>query len=257
MTSAVRDDDAGGEELDRRLRYILQAGDFPSLSKLFTEAMSITADGDSSQRLANLVLRDYGLTVKVIRTANTLHYNRSGKPIRSATHAMLLLGVRTVRDLATSLILFDHFQGKSPGLKELMLLSMLTATHARELAVRLGLPEPEEAHLCGMFRNLGEVLVAAHFPGDYAKILDKMREASALATGKPNAGISTDPITMQRAAQSVLGFSYDDLALAVARHWSMPESVTLAMRASGPEANEPLVRVVAFSHELTSAIYRD
>ena len=37
---------------------------------------------------------------------------------------MLLLGVRTVRDLATSLILFEHYQRKSPGLKELMLLSM-------------------------------------------------------------------------------------------------------------------------------------
>ena len=27
-----------------------------------------------------LVLRDYGLTVKVIRAANTIHYNRTGKP---------------------------------------------------------------------------------------------------------------------------------------------------------------------------------
>ena len=131
MSAAVAKGDRN-DALEQRLRTILQAGDFPALSKLFAEAMSVSADEDaSSQRLANLVLRDYSLTVKVIRTANTLHYNRTGKSIRSATHAMLLLGVRTVRDLATSLILFEHFHKKSPGLKELMLLSMLAATGSR------------------------------------------------------------------------------------------------------------------------------
>ena len=242
MTLPVRDAGEPADALERRLRYILRAGDFPALSKMFSETMAISVDSEaSSQRLANLVLRDYSLTVKVIRTANTLHYNRTGKPIRSATHAMLLLGIRTVRDLATSLILFEHYHRKSPGLKELMLLSMLTATHARELATRLGLPEPEEAHLCGMFRNLGEVLVAAHFPDDYAKILEKMRGS----------------MTMQRAAQSVLGFTYEDLAIAVARHWSMPDSVIAAMRTTRAAGSPSLVGVVALSHELTSAIYRD
>lgn len=248
--------DESSDALDRRLRVILQADDFPALSKLFTETMAVSAEGDAtSQRLANLVLRDYSLTVKVIRTANTIHYNRTGKPIRSATHAMLLLGSRTVRDLATSLILFEHYQRKSPGLKELMLLSMLTATHARELAARLGLPEPEEAHLCGMFRNLGEVLVAAHFPDDYAAVLTKLREPRA-TDASPNARGNSASV-MESAAVSVLGFTYEELGLAVARHWGMPDSVTDAMRASGRAANRSLGGVVAFSHELTSAIYRD
>ena len=257
-TTPVRDVSEPSDALERRLRFILRAGDFPALSNMVAETMSISLDSAaSSQRLANLVLRDYSLTVKVIRTANTLHYNRTGRPIRSATHAMLLLGVRTVRDLATSLILFEHYHRKSPGLKELMLLSMLTATHARELAARLGLPEPEEAHLCGMFRNLGEVLIAAHFPEDYAKILEKVRLSGAAAAGTPNAGAPAAPLSMQRAAQSVLGFTYEDLGTAVARHWSMPESVVIAMRAGGAASSRSLAGVVTLSHELTSAIYRD
>ena len=245
-----------GDRLQRKLRHILQADDFPALSKLFTETMALSPDNDaSSQRLANLVLRDYGLTVKVIRTANTIQYNRTGKPIRSATHAMLLLGSRTVRDLATTLILFEHYHRKSPGLKELMLLSMLTATHARELAARLGIPEPEEVHLCGMFRNLGEVLVAAHFPQDYARILEAFRNARANAG--PNVGPIAEANAMQTAALNVLGFTYEDLGAAVARHWGMPETVGEAMRMSASAANRQIAAVVAFSHELTTAIYRD
>ena len=47
MTAVLRERDDANEALERRLRFILQAGDFPALSRLFTEAMSISADGDS------------------------------------------------------------------------------------------------------------------------------------------------------------------------------------------------------------------
>ena len=33
----------------------------------------------------------------------------------------------------------------------------------------------EEAYLCGMFRNLGEVLAAAYVPDQYAEILRELR----------------------------------------------------------------------------------
>src|SRR4051812_28656993 len=80
---------------------ILAAEDFPAFSKVMNDLMASLRDDDASaQRLANLVLRDYALTVKVIRTANTVHYNRSGRQVQSATHALMLLGARTVRDLA-------------------------------------------------------------------------------------------------------------------------------------------------------------
>ena len=83
---------------DVYVRRILASEDFPAFSKVMTDLMSSLRDDDASaQRLANLVLRDYALTVKVIRTANTVHYNRSGRTVQSATHALMLLGARTVR----------------------------------------------------------------------------------------------------------------------------------------------------------------
>jgi hypothetical protein len=125
------------------VRQILEAADFPMFSHQMCEIMASLDGGEASaQRLANLVLRDYALTVKVIRTANTVHYNRTGRPVQSATHAMMLLGASTVRDLASGLLLFEHYSNRSPGLKELMLLSLLTAGHAREIALRAGTVDP-------------------------------------------------------------------------------------------------------------------
>ena len=203
--------------VEGRLQRILADVDFPAISNDALEALKEVPDDESSiQRLANIVLREYALTVKVLRTANSAHYRRTDKHIRSAAHAMLLLGAGTVRHLAASLLLFEHYRKRSPGLKELMLLSLLTANHARELALLRGLPDPEEANLCGMFRNLGEVLVAAYFPRDYARILQAMEQRGC---------------GQAAAAFEVLGFPYEALGEAMrvgARHRGMCHPELLA-----------------------------
>lgn len=224
------------------MRQILSEADFPAISKDAIETLKATPDDDASlQRLANIVLREYALTLKVLRTANSAYYKRGGQTVQSAAHAMLLLGARTVRHLAASLLVFEHYRKHSPGLKELMLLSMLTANHARELAMLRRLPDPEEAHLAGMFRNLGEVLVAGYFPRDYAKILNQIE-------------INRKPAAI--AAFEILGFVFEDLGEAMARHWGMPEGVVNSVRADGPVGATELGAIVACSHDLTTAVYR-
>ena len=114
-----------------RMSRILDGSDFPALSKQIIETISALDDDASSlQRLANVVLREYSLTLSVVRTANSVHYRRSGRAIQSATHAMMMLGARTVRHLASSLLLFENYARRSDELKELMLLSLLTAAPA-------------------------------------------------------------------------------------------------------------------------------
>jgi len=224
-----------------RMSRILDGSDFPALSKQIIETISALDDDASSlQRLANVVLREYSLTLSVVRTANSVHYRRSGRSIQSATHAMMMLGAKTVRQLASSLLLFENFHRRSPALKELMLQSLLTANHAREVANKLGMEEPEEAHLCGMFRNLGEVLIACHFGEDYARIQTLMHDEGKSETG---------------ATKAVLGFGYADLGAEVSRHWGMPDTVVQGMRARASTSVSLSAAVTAFSHDLTVALY--
>ena len=212
------------------------------MSQQIIETISALDDDASSlQRLANVVLREYSLTLSVVRTANSAHYRRTGRPIQSATHAMMMLGARTVRHLASSLLLFENYSRRSPKLKELMLLSLLTANQAREIATRLGVGDAEEAHLCGMFRNLGEVLVACHFSEEYDAIQTAMDFRKVTAAG---------------AANSVLGFRYEELGIALAKHWGMPDSVMTSMSARALSPLTELGGIVSFSHDLTRAIYR-
>ncbi|MGE3617657.1 MAG: HDOD domain-containing protein, partial [Gemmatimonadales bacterium] len=225
--------------LEGRIRAIHAHQDFPVLSDQIREVVRVSEDDDSAlDRLAGLVIRNYGLTLKVLRTVNSIHYNRSGQTIPSVARAVMLLGVRTVREFCASFLLFDHYQKQSAELKELMLLSMLTATQADALAEWAPGAATEEAYVCGMFRNLGEVLIAHHFPEDYGRIRETARERD---------------IPVSEAVARELGFSYEDLGAAMARYWGMP----IVGQAMLPHGTGTTLRAVTeFSHALTDLVYR-
>ena len=80
---------------------------------------------------------------------------------------------------------------------------------ARHVASRMGLKEVEDAFLCGLFRGLGRSLTLYYFADEHAEI------SAAVRAG----GDETE------SARAVLGLSYDELAVAVAREWKFPETL--------------------------------
>ena len=228
---------------------MLKEPDFPVFAEHIQEVMLRAGDEETSLRqMTNIILKDLSLTLKVLRTANTAYYNRSGKQILTVTHAVALLGLEAIRDLAGGMLLLQHYHARSAGLKELMLLSLLTASHARVTAGRIRYPRREEAYLCGMFRNLGEVLVACYLPREYAAILRRMKQHGS---------------SEHEASLRTLQCTYEDLAEAAARHWNIPDRVTQCLRAEYPRLTkavnteaEILEALTSFSHGLTAAIHR-
>lgn len=236
--------------LQGALTRILEAEDFPALSRRMGELLGGSdTEEASAQRVATLILRDYGLTLKIVRAANSVHYNRSRRPVRSVTQAMMLLGLQRVRELAMSLALFDHYGRRSERLRELLLLSILTASHARETAMRVGLADPEAVQVCGMCHNVGEVLVAAHFAAEYAQV-GRLAE-----TLRRRAGHEHD-IAPAGVVRAVLGFSYEELGEELLVHWGMPDEVRRTLRATGAPGESLVEQVTAFSHALSTAVYR-
>jgi hypothetical protein len=122
-----------------------------------------------------------------------------------------------------------------------MILSLLTANHAREVAIRSNAGDPEEAHLCGMFRNLGEVLVACHFPGEYAVMQALMQSRDMSATA---------------ASQAVLGVTCEQLGAEICRHWGMPDTVVQSIRSGPISPLGSMDTITQFSHALTTILYR-
>jgi HD-like signal output (HDOD) protein len=82
----------------------------------------------------------------------------------------------------------------------------LTANHGLQLSCTAGWAKPELAYLCGLFRRLGEVLVACQ------------------AQAQPGA----PPAEGDEAA--VFAFTFEEVGVALARRWGMPAAVVHTMR---------------------------
>jgi len=200
----------------------------------------------SSRDLVRIILKDVGLASQILRVANSATYNRSGRAIMSIAHAVVMLGWDRVRNLVSTVRFIEHFANRSAGLRELMLLSVLSAVHSRDLAEEIGYPSPEEAYLCGLFRNLGEVLIACHYPVEYAMILLAMH---------------TDRIPHRAACLRFLDFPWDEVGCEVAARWNMPARIRLSLAGTEIPARSALDRSVAsiteYARDLTHALYRE
>jgi len=238
--------DSSGEspsaQRDRLTLYVTNLiGDsaLPLFSKRLIDVLALgTQDRTSAHKLAGLVLEDYALTVNVLRMSNSFHYNRSNRPIENVSHAIVVLGMDTVRRLAGTLVYFLAFEARSPSLRSLMVQSMLAA-HAAAVAAKVGkYARREDAYLAAMLLNFGEVLVACHSPREYAAIHADMRE------GRP----------ATEACLSRLGFTFDAVARGVGRHWRLSPQLASIWDDGGPQA--PLVAYARFGNELSRRMCR-
>jgi HD-like signal output (HDOD) protein len=238
---------AGEDKLELCVRRIFHGEGVPPFGDHANEVMvrTLDLDGGSSKELVRIILKDLGLATQVLRLANSAMYNHSGRPILSIAHAVMLLGWLQVRNLVSAVRFIEHFANRSPGLRELALASVLTAVESRDVAAAMGYPQPEEAYICGLFRNLGEVLIACHYPNEYSRIIVTMEQ---------------EGIPERAACLRVLDFFWDEVGSRVVAGWNMPPTIRRAMSPSSVKEGSPLERslasITSYGHNLTRALYR-
>ena len=102
------------ERVQACLDKILKDQDLPTFSHHISKVMGVIGNEELSLRhLNNIILRDYSLSLAVLRRANSAYYNRSNRQICSVAHAITLLGIEAVRSLAATLILFEHYNKRA------------------------------------------------------------------------------------------------------------------------------------------------
>ncbi|MEI7612820.1 MAG: HDOD domain-containing protein [Betaproteobacteria bacterium] len=246
----VASSDAKQSTIDFLLRRMRHKSDFPALSESVSTINKITAsDRESIANLSHSILKDFSLTNKILRFVNAVYYRQAGGGnISTISRAVMVLGFDAVRNIAITLMLFEHLQNKSNAvqLKEEFLRANLAAILAKDIAEKLSLRDVEQVFICSMFHNLGRLLSQYYFPDESDEIKRVVEQKQC----------SEEAATIQ-----VLGISFEDLGVGIARTWGFPSLIVNSMRRLPPGAvrkassNEEQLRILsAFSNELCSMI---
>jgi len=205
--------------LDVLLRRMRTESDFPALSEAIGDINRIaSSDREGVNELSNNILKDFALTNKLLKLANVAFYNQvGGGSISTISRAVVILGFDAVRSIALSLILFDNLENKAHAqqLKEEFVKVLYAGMLAREMAGKAQLRDVEEAFIGAMLHKLGRMLTLFYFPAE-SEAISQLIEIEGLSDA--------------RASTRVLGLSYENLGMGIARNWGFPDQLVQSMK---------------------------
>lgn len=251
LAAASNPQKASESPLDRMLKRIRKKNDFPTVSKYLIEInkkLSSNPDCCDASGLADVILKDYALTNKLLKLVNSAFYGRAAGRISTVTRAVVVLGYENVRLAAISLVLFEHYKNKinASELKEAVVSAFWSGVLSQSIAETDGRIDPEEAYVCAMMSSLGKLVMMTYLPEEYYKI---------------DRWMLTNADDEAKAAKIATGVSFEGLGTAVARLWNFPRQICEAIQPLTKDAltnkkNPPsrLWALTSFVRELTGAI---
>jgi len=149
---------------------IVHSINIPSCPAILTTLVrEMRSDAPDFARVGRLIGSDVGLAASVLKTVNSPFYGLPNKAT-SVRQALALLGLRTVSQLVTGLLLREAFPvADSRFMERFWDLSSHVALIAAHLAARLGNVHRDDAYTFGLFRDCGMPLLLMQFT-DYSRV---------------------------------------------------------------------------------------
>jgi len=183
--------------------------DLPSLPRTYDAMTEALRSADTSlQKIARIVEQDVGISAKILQLVNSAFFGLAHS-ITNIEHAVIYLGINTLRSLALSVEIFRVFQPKTPlpgfSLEKL-------ERHAR-LAAHIAAYLPVPKHLAdipmvaAMLHDVGKLILAWKFPERFGKLLAKAAEEH-----RP----------LYQVEQDEYGFSHAEIGAYLLGLWGLP-----------------------------------
>lgn len=236
--------------LDFLFRRMRHKTDFPALSESVGAINKIAnSETESINKLSNTILKDFALTNKILRLVNSAYFRPvGGGNISTVSRAVIILGFEAVRNIAITVLLFEHLQNKGNAnqLKEDFLRANLAGLLAKDICATAKMHDLEQSFICALFHNLGRLLSQFYF----AEESDEIRRI-----------VAQKSCSEDSAALQVLGISFEEMGIAIARQWGFPALISRTMRklpagkVKKAESQEDRLRVLSgYSNELCEVI---
>ena len=221
------------------LEYIVnQVDDMKVLPEIINKIIALTEDPDSTvEDMEREILKDQVLTTKILRLANSAYYGYARK-ISTISQATVLLGFQAIKSIAlastVSHYLTSELKGYSLEKDQLWTQSQTCAIISRYIAKHVHYPNPEEAYIAGLLRDIGKTILNQHMEKEYMEVLSL---------------IENDGLSFLEAEREILGFDHAQIGEKVAGKWDLPPDLVDAIgHHHTPESSETNLKLVSIVH---------
>jgi HD-like signal output (HDOD) protein/ActR/RegA family two-component response regulator len=183
--------------------------DIPSLPRTYEALMQGLTDPDTSlQKLAKIVEQDVGVSAKILQLVNSAFFGIA-HPVTNIEHAVVYLGINTIRSLVLSLEIFRVFAPEAPMPGFNLEILHRHARFSALIAARLPVPKhlAEITMAAGMLHDVGKLVLAWKFPDRFKRLLDQA---------------AAERLALYKVEESEYGFSHAEIGGYLLGLWGLP-----------------------------------
>lgn len=143
--------------------------------------MELTSDIDCNPaEIVKVIEHDPVLILKILKLVNSAYFGLA-QPITSVNHAIVYIGLNTVKNLAVSMAAIGALPRKNAAgfdMDAFLLHSLSTATIAKLFARKMKIPANAlfDYFLSGLLHDFGKIVFASFMPEDFKKALNLAKE---------------------------------------------------------------------------------
>ncbi len=138
----------------------------------------------SAEEVGKAITTDQALASKVLKLVNSAFYGFPGR-ISTITHAIVILGFSTVKNIVLTASIFDAFKNRGEDnrgfdLEQFWLHSIACGAASSSIAKQLGCSEKEECFIAGLIHDLGKLIICRYLPNEFNLALRHSAEKELL-----------------------------------------------------------------------------
>lgn len=200
--------------MDDDLFELLQESDkIPTLPVMYIQIKELIDNPRSSiTDIGNIIKKDSGLTVRLLRLANSTYYGLPSA-IDSITRALVTIGTRELCDYILGTVILSLFKGIPEDLinmKSFWKHSIGCGLAAKIVATFRGYTNPERLFVAGLLHDVGRLFI-------FKNLVKKSRSLVMRCTSSSE--------LMLDAEKAVLGFDHTDAARVLLKQWNLPANI--------------------------------
>ncbi len=191
----------------------------------------------SASEVGQAITTDQSLTSKTLKLVNSAFYGFPGR-INTITHAIVILGFTTVKNIVLTASIFDAFgknaKGEGFNMEDFWLHSIATGAIAKVLAERRHFKYSEEAFIGGILHDIGKVVLNQYATEDFSRILQYQKKHNCL---------------ISEAEKAIIHVTHEEVGRWLAQRWNLPRDLALVIQYhSNPKLSKQYQELVAIVH---------
>lgn len=199
-------------EIEKFVNSVDQLPTLPGIALKLIEA--VQADEPDIDEIGAIISTDPPLSARVLRVANSSFYSLPTR-ITTINHAIKLLGIYAVKNLALSFSLIDNFS--SPELSsrissDFWRQALIGSISAKLIAEAIQSNFSEDAFFLGLLQDIGTLIISYCLPKQY----DLLR-----------AEMDKNELTPHEAENQILGYDHMQVGEHLIATWGLPETFSI------------------------------